>query len=113
LSNIINSLVFLGFNSRVVALDRKKGDIVWQWRAKTPKSAGYVSLLVLDSSQLIVSVNGYTYCLDPLTGEERWYNELKGLGTGVTSIAAFGTYSLHDMLIAAAAADAAAAAAAS
>jgi outer membrane protein assembly factor BamB len=23
----------------------------------------------------IVSVNGYTYCLDPLTGQQRWYNE--------------------------------------
>jgi hypothetical protein len=54
-----------------------------------------------------------TYCLDPRTGEQRWYNELSGFGTGVSSIATLGKNNLHDLLLAAAAADAAAAAAAS
>lgn len=35
----------------------------------------------------IVSVQGYTYCLDPVTGEQRWFNELEGMGVGVASLA--------------------------
>lgn len=84
---------------------------MWQWRATTPRSGGYVSLLLLDEARLIVSVNGYTYCLDPRTGEQCWYNELKGFGTCVTSIATLGKNNLRDLLLAASAADAVAAAA--
>ena len=107
----VNNLVFVGLNSRVAALNQDTGTLVWQWRATTPRSGGYVSLLLLDDTRLIVSVNGYTYCLDPRTGEQLWYNELKGFGSGVTSIATLGKNNLRDLLLAAAAADAAAAAA--
>ena len=103
-------LVFVGLNSRVAALNQDTGEIAWQWRAPTPSVGGYVSLLLLDEDRLIVSVNGYTYCLNPRTGEQRWYNELSGFGTGVTSIAVLGKDNLHDLLLAAAASDAAAAA---
>jgi outer membrane protein assembly factor BamB len=109
----VNNLVFVGLNSRVAALDQDTGQPVWQRRATTPRSGGYVSLLVLDHTRLIVSVNGYTYCLDPRTGEQRWYNELSGFGTGITSLATPGQGNLRDVLLAAAAADAAAASAAS
>ena len=107
----VNNLVFVGLNSRVAALDQDTGQLVWQWRATTPRSGGYVSLLLLDDTRLIVSVNGYTYCLDPWTGEQRWYNELPGFGSGVTSLATLGKNNLRDVLLAAAAADAEAAAA--
>jgi outer membrane protein assembly factor BamB len=109
----VNNLIFVGLNSRVAALNQDTGTLVWQWRATTPRTGGYVSLLLLDDTRLIVSVNGYTYCLDPQTGEQRWYNELKGFGSGVTSIATLGKDNLRDLLLAAAAADAAAAAASS
>ncbi len=84
----IRDLVFLGFNSRVVALDRERGDIVWTWRA--PKGrASYVAVL-LDEDRLFASVDGYTYCLHPLDGHEEWFNPLKGLGTGIPSLASSG-----------------------
>jgi hypothetical protein len=35
---------------------------------------------------LIVSVQGYTYCLNPLTGEEQWFNPMKGFGYGIPSL---------------------------
>ena len=35
----------------------------------------------------IVSVIGYTYCLDPATGNQIWFNELKGFGAGVAALA--------------------------
>jgi len=76
-------LVFVGFNRRVAALKRQTGEIVWQWQA--PNGAAYVSLL-LDGGMLIVSVSGYMYGLDAATGQQRWYNPMKGFGTGVTAL---------------------------
>jgi outer membrane protein assembly factor BamB len=80
----ISEVLFVGFSSRVVALGRETGEVVWSW--KCPKGSGYVVLLV-DGDKLFVSVGGYTYCLDPLTGGQIWFNELKGFGTGVPSLA--------------------------
>ena len=80
----IEQLIFVGFNSRVLALDRETGEVVWHWRS--PKGTGYTTIL-LDGDRLIVSVMGYTYCLHPLTGEQLWFNELAGMGTGVATIA--------------------------
>ncbi|HEX3869905.1 MAG TPA: PQQ-binding-like beta-propeller repeat protein [Pirellulales bacterium] len=80
----ISRLVFVGFNSRVVALDRETGEVIWTW--KTGRGSGFVAVL-LDGDRLIASVQGYTYCLDPLTGGQLWYNPLKGMGTGVPCLA--------------------------
>ncbi len=107
----LDGVVFVGLNGRVAALDRNTGTIIWDWRSPKPRR-GYVSLLLLDERHLIASVNGYTYCLDPQTGRQLWFNKLSGFGTGVTSIVALGKHNPHDMLIAAAAVDAAAAASA-
>lgn len=79
----ITDLVFTGFNRRVAALHRLTGEIVWQWRA--PEGTAYVSLL-LDGDLLVVSVDGYMYGLDPLTGSQLWYNPMEGFGMGVTSL---------------------------
>jgi outer membrane protein assembly factor BamB len=98
----IHDLIFVGFNSRVAAMDLKSGEIIWDWRAPKPASGGYVTLLLLDENRLIASVNGYTYCLDPTNGEQLWYNELIGFGTGPTSIAAFGKQSTPEAIFAAA-----------
>jgi outer membrane protein assembly factor BamB len=102
----LDRVVFVGFNGRVAALDRHTGATVWEWRSPRPRN-GYVSLLLLDERQLIASVVGYTYCLHPRTGQQEWVNELKGFGTGVTSIVALGRHNPHDVLVAAASSDAA------
>jgi outer membrane protein assembly factor BamB len=81
---MVDQLIFAGFNSRVVALHRDSGELIWQW--KSPKGSGYVTLL-LDGDRLIASVMGYTYCLDPATGNQLWFNELSGFGLGVASLA--------------------------
>lgn len=79
----LQDLVFVGFNSRVVALDRYTGELMWEW--KSPEGSGFVSLM-LDVDRLIVSVMGYTYCLDPIFGQEVWRNPLRGMGTGVACL---------------------------
>ena len=48
--------------------------------------SGYTTVL-LDGDRLIVSTNGYLFCLDPLTGRSIGEQPLKGFGTGVTSLA--------------------------
>ena len=42
---------------------------------------------LIDGDRLLVSVEGYTYCLQPLTGKGLWYNRLTGYGTGIPSLA--------------------------
>ena len=79
-----DSLIFVSFNSRVVALDRHSGKLVWDW--KSPKGSGFVAVL-LDADRLIVSVQGYTYCLDPDSGICLWSNPLSGMGTGIPCLA--------------------------
>ena len=106
----LDQIVFAGFNKRVVALNQNTGQVVWDWTC--PTGSGYVSLLLTDERHLIVSLSGYTYCLDPATGQQMWFNELKGYGVGVASLAAWGASSATSPTIAAAEEEAAAAAAA-
>jgi outer membrane protein assembly factor BamB len=80
----LSDLVFTGFNKRVAALHRRTGEIVWQWKA--PHGNSYVTLL-LDRDVLIVSVSGYTYGLEALSGTQLWYNAMEGFGVGVASLA--------------------------
>ncbi len=79
----LSDLIFTGFNRRVAALDKRTGQIVWD--RKLPKGQAYVTLL-LDGDLLIAAVDGYMYGLKALTGEQLWFNEMAGFGTGVTSL---------------------------
>ena len=104
----LHHLVFVGLNGRAAALDRDTGEIVWH---SNEMRGGYVTLL-LDGDRLIVSTNGFIYCLDPYTGKIRWQNEMIGFGYGPTSIVSVrGQSNQAPMVQAAAEADAATAAA--
>ena len=80
----IQNLAFVGFRSRVLALDRDTGKIIWDW--KSPKGSSSHVAVLLDGDRLIVSVQGYMYCLDPITGRQLWDNPLEGFGTGIPSL---------------------------
>jgi outer membrane protein assembly factor BamB len=60
----IDQLIFVGLRGYVIALDRDTGEIIWD---NSELDSGPVSLL-LDGDRLVVSTNGYIYCLNPLTG---------------------------------------------
>jgi len=81
---IMDDLIFVGFAKQVIALDRYSGEKVWEW--KSPDGAGCPAILV-DGDRLVVSVHGYTYCLEPTTGSLVWKNELKGHGMGIPTLA--------------------------
>ena len=102
----LRNVVFTGFNKYVIALDQNTGEVLWDW--VSPKGSGYISLLLTDNQHLIVSVSGYTYCLDPATGNQLWFNELSGYGIGVAALASSSMPSSGQPLMAAAAEDAAA-----
>ena len=95
MSNQFDDYVFVAFNSRVAALHRKDGNLVWSWKA--PAGYGYVAIL-LDKEALFASVNGYTYALDPRTGAERWSNKMSGFGFGVPCLATVRGHSSHSPL---------------
>ena len=84
LREAISQLIFVGFNSRAAALDRDTGEIVWSWTSPHGTSS-YVALL-LDGDRLVVSVQGYTYCLNPLNGEQIWFNAFEGFGYGLPTM---------------------------
>jgi outer membrane protein assembly factor BamB len=89
----IGDRIFVGLNSRVIAVDRYSGGLLWDWKA--PKGMGFVTVL-LDGDRLIVSVSGYLYCLDPATGEIVWDNPLKGFGNGIVCLASARGYTTVD-----------------
>ena len=41
----LQDLLFVGFNGRVVALEQRSGELVWEWKCPKP-SAQMVALLV-------------------------------------------------------------------
>jgi outer membrane protein assembly factor BamB len=106
----LSDLLFTGFDSRVTALHRDTGKILWEWQA--PYGMGSVSLLP-DRDRLIVSVNGYTYALDACTGAQLWMNPKKGYCMGVSSLASMSGSTSPQLLAAEAATQASFAAATS
>lgn len=82
------SLVYIGVKHHVLAFDRKTG--VEAWRAElAPKyrsSATFVNV-VRDRDGLFATCAGELFSLDPRTGAVLWQEPLKGLGTGLVTIA--------------------------
>ena len=78
----IDDLIFVGINGWAAALHRDTGELVWY---NSEMHTGLTTML-LDGDRLIVSTNGYIYCLDPLTGRVRWHNPMTGYGTGVAHL---------------------------
>ena len=79
----IDDLIFVGLRGYAMAVHRETGEVAW---VNAEMKSGYTTLL-LDGDRLIVSTNGYLFCLDPVTGRTLWSNPLSGYGTGVTSLA--------------------------
>lgn len=80
----IMDLAYVGFNSRVIAMDRETGRNVWSWHS--PKGRSQHVAVMLDGDRLIVSVRGYMYALDAISGEQLWENSQPGMGYGIPSL---------------------------
>lgn len=84
-----SDLVFIGINGSVVALNGATGEQVWvkQVGGGLGGASAFVNI-VLQSGVLLATCRGEVFCLDPLTGNLRWHNPLKGYGLGLAAIAA-------------------------
>lgn len=76
--------VFVAFNSRVFAVDRSDGAILWRW--EVPKGGDFVTLLP-DADRVIVCCDGYLWALRAVDGTELWSQPFKGEGTGFPVLA--------------------------
>jgi hypothetical protein len=82
----LSDLAFIGIAGSVVALDKATGKQAWATRLR---GYGFVNILVQEQ-QLLATVYGEAFCLEPLTGRIIWRNPLKGFGRGLAGIATAG-----------------------
>lgn len=82
------SLVYVGIQHHVLAFDRKTGAEVWRvpLKAKFTSTSDFVNV-VRDREGLFATCAGEIFALDPSTGEVLWHEPLKGLGTGLVTVA--------------------------
>lgn len=80
-----DDLLFVSFNSRVIAVDRTDGSVVWRWKA--PRGLGGLVTMLPSEDRLFVSSNGYTWALDPRDGSVIWHQPFRGEGTGIPMLA--------------------------
>jgi hypothetical protein len=78
-------LLFVGIKDVVIALRHEDGAEVW--RAKL-KGGDFVTVL-WDGEALFAANNGEVFRLDPASGAIVWKNPMKGLRTGLVSLASF------------------------
>ncbi|WP_100642923.1 PQQ-binding-like beta-propeller repeat protein [Alteromonas facilis] len=82
--------IFLGIKGHVVCLDKMTGNELWRTKLKIDWGK---PTIVMFSEDLFVYLGGTLYCLSTETGETRWENGLKGLGSGSCTISIAGKQS--------------------
>ena len=78
-----SDIIFIGIKGSVVALNRATGQQAWVTRLK----GGDFVNVVVECGVVLASNYGEVFCLDPMTGQVRWHNPLKGFGRGLATIA--------------------------
>jgi outer membrane protein assembly factor BamB len=76
-----SSLIFVGIQGCVVALDKSTGEEVWRTELA---GSDFVNVAVEDA-YIYAATRGEVFCLTPTSGEIRWHNTMKGLGRGLVS----------------------------
>ncbi len=82
------SFVYIGIKHHVVAFDRRTGTEIW--RTPLPakyRTSSYFVNVVRDREGLFATCGGEVFSLDPATGAVLWKDALKGLGTGLVTVA--------------------------
>ncbi|MFK7789394.1 MAG: hypothetical protein AB8C95_07905 [Phycisphaeraceae bacterium] len=81
--------VFIGGSSRVFALDKLNGNIIWQVQLKKGFFRSGKDFVTLSEGQdfLYAFTHGIAFCLDKYTGNIVWQKLIKDLKYTVTSMA--------------------------
>jgi outer membrane protein assembly factor BamB len=80
------NLLYIGIKGTVLALDRATGQEIW----RTELLRSEFLNLVHQDGDLYAATAGELFCLDAVSGQVRWHNQLKGLGRGLIAIAEAG-----------------------
>jgi outer membrane protein assembly factor BamB len=91
-------LVYIGIKGRVLALDRRTGDLMWGTHLK---GSGFVCVQ-RDGDLILAATAGEIFAISPKTGDLQWHNPLKGYGVGFASVV--GQAAVDSAMIASAAA---------
>jgi outer membrane protein assembly factor BamB len=75
--------LYLGVGGRVVCIDQKTGDTLWQTKLKSSQ----ITNIFIEDDAVFAHAGGLLFCLHIGTGDVMWHNELKGLGFGVCIMA--------------------------
>jgi outer membrane protein assembly factor BamB len=94
----VNDLIFLGLKSRVSALNKSDGRILWATVLRGGVGDGFVTLHC-DGKFVYAHTKGSLFCLDALSGQILWTNELTGYGYGIASICLAGFSTAPDAAI--------------
>ncbi len=87
------NVIYIFSNGRVAAIDKKKGEIIWEVKLKQyTKSAlrMYYGQISVEDDKIFVGVSGLLFCLNAKDGSLLWKNELKGWGYAFVSLAGDG-----------------------
>jgi outer membrane protein assembly factor BamB len=82
--NKASSVVYIGIQGTVLALDRANGTEVWRTELK---GSDFVNVLA-DGDEVFASTSGEMFCLGRFDGRILWTNRLKGLGRGLITMVA-------------------------
>lgn len=81
-----DDIVLVAVKSRVMAISKRDGRILWATDLGGGISSNFVTLLATDT-QVFAHTKGKVHCLALTTGWIQWTNELPGCGYGIASIA--------------------------
>ncbi len=85
----ISEMIFVGVKSTVVAYSKLDGRLLWATTLKSgflSKTIDFVTVL-LEGDRIYAHTSGELFCLDALSGQQIWNNEMKGLGFNIASLA--------------------------
>ena len=87
--------VFVGTKGSVTAINKSDGREIWRTALK---GASYV-MLAFDGNQIYAHTGGHLFCLDKISGEILWENDLPGLGYGLATLLVEGGYTDPALLV--------------
>ncbi|KAL7324763.1 hypothetical protein PS15p_209908 [Mucor circinelloides] len=81
-----NDIIICATGGKLYAIHKKDGSRLWRSEFPSGAYGGTVSVFVTDTDKLVAGTEGKTACMDLMTGEELWVNEMPGFGAEEVSI---------------------------
>ena len=80
-----NDVVLIGLKQRVAAFSRTDGSVLWSTELGGMAGGGFVTL-ISDGARVFAYAGGHLHCLELLSGQILWSNDLPGFGYGLATL---------------------------